>query len=72
MAFGIFSCCQKNGTASSVSEYTHDRVYSAFLRVNPTRFMYIESAYVHSLKFNQDAATLTVGFDLRALFGGRR
>jgi hypothetical protein len=61
-----------NGTTGSVSDFTHDRGYSAFLRVNPTRFMYIEPAYVHSLKFNQDAATLTVGFDLRALFGGRR
>lgn len=60
-----------NGTTGSVSDFTHDRGYSAFLRVNPTRFMYIEPAYVHSLKFNEDAATLTVGFDLRALFGGR-
>jgi hypothetical protein len=34
--------------------------------------MYIEPAYVHSLKLNTDAATLTVGFDLRALFGGKR
>jgi hypothetical protein len=60
-----------NGTTGSVGDFTHDRGYSAFIRFNPTRFMYIEPAYVHSLKFNQDAATLTVGFDLRALFGGR-
>jgi hypothetical protein len=60
-----------NGSAGSVSDFTHDRGYSAFLRINPTRFMYIEPAYVHSLKFNQDAATVTVGFDVRALFSGR-
>jgi hypothetical protein len=60
-----------NGSAGSVADFTRDRGYSAFLRFNPTRFMYIEPAYVHSLKFNQDAATLTVGFDLRALFSGR-
>jgi hypothetical protein len=60
-----------NGSAGSVSDLTHDRGYSAFLRINPTRFMYIEPAYVHSLKFNQDAATVTVGFDLRALFSRR-
>ena len=59
-----------NGTGSA--DLTHDRGYSAFLRFNPTRFMYIEPAYVHSLKFDQDAATVTVGFDLRALFGGKR
>jgi hypothetical protein len=58
-----------NGTSgSTASDLLHDRGYSAFFRVNPTRFMYIEPAYVHSLKFNQDAATVTVGFDLRALF----
>ncbi len=60
-----------NGTTGSVGDFTHDRGYSAFIRFNPTRFMYIEPAYVHSLKFNQDAATVTVGFDLRALFSGR-
>jgi hypothetical protein len=59
-----------NGS-SSVSDLTHDRGYSAFLRFNPTRFMYVEPAYVHSLKLNQDAATLTVGFDLREMFGRR-
>ena len=62
---------QPNGSAD-VSNFTHDRGYSAFIRFNPTRFMYIEPAYVHSLKLNTDAATLTVGFDLRALFGGKR
>jgi hypothetical protein len=55
--------------SDAVSQLTHDLGYTAFLRVNPIRAMYIEPAYVHSLKFDQDAATLTVGFDLRALFG---
>jgi hypothetical protein len=59
-----------NGTGAA-SDITHDRGYSAFLRFNPTRFMYIEPAYVHSVKFDQDAATVTVGFDLRALFSGK-
>ena len=68
---GIQNFFLPSGTAGSVSDFTHDRGYTAFLRVNPTRFMYIEPAYVHSVKFNQDAATLTVGFDLRALFGAR-
>jgi hypothetical protein len=58
-----------NGSAD-VSNLTHDRGYSAFIRMNPTRFMYIEPAYVHSLKLNTDAATLTVGFDLRAMLSG--
>jgi hypothetical protein len=58
-----------NGSpGSTASDLLHDRGYSAFFRVNPSRFMYIEPAYVHSLKFNQDAAIVTVGFDLRALF----
>jgi hypothetical protein len=57
---------------SRVSDLTHYRGYTAFFRLNPARFIDIEPAYVHSLKFNQDAATVTVGFDLRALFGGRR
>jgi hypothetical protein len=61
---------QPNGPGD-VSNLTHDRGYSAFIRFNPTRFMYIEPAYVHSLKLNTDAATLTVGFDLRAMFSGR-
>lgn len=59
-----------NGSAD-VSNLTHDRGYSAFVRLNPTRFMYLEPAYVHSLKLNTDAAVLTVGFDLRAVFAGR-
>jgi hypothetical protein len=70
-ANGIQNFLLPNGTGSSGSDLTHDHGYSAFIRFNPTRFMYIEPAYVHSLKFNQDAATLTVGFDLRALLGGR-
>jgi hypothetical protein len=69
-ANGIQNFLLPNGTSSS-SDLTHDRGYSAFIRFNPTRFMYIEPAYVHSLKFNEDAATVTVGFDLRALFSGK-
>jgi hypothetical protein len=60
----------QNGTGSA-SDLTHDRGYSAFIRINPTHFMYVEPAYIHSTKLDQDAATLTVGFDLRELFGRR-
>ena len=68
---GIQNFLLPTGSPGSPVDLLHDRGYTAFLRVNPTRFMYIEPAYVHSVKFDQDAATLTVGFDLRALFGGR-
>jgi hypothetical protein len=56
-------------SGATISQLTHDHGYAAFLRFNPTRAIYIEPAYVHSLKFDQDAATITLGFDLRALFG---
>ena len=52
----------------STSQITHDRGVTAFVRINPTRFLYLEPAYVHSLKFGDDAATLTLGFDLREMF----
>lgn len=55
-------------SSTTASDFTHDHGYSAFIRLNPTRFMYIEPAYVHSIKFNDDAATLTIGFDMRELF----
>jgi len=48
---------------------THDRGYTAFVRVTPTRFMFAEAAYVHSLALDTDAATVTLGFDLRSIFG---
>jgi hypothetical protein len=51
------------------SNITHDRGYTAFVRVTPTRYMFAEAAYVHSLALNQDAATVTLGFDLRSIFG---
>lgn len=53
---------------STVSDLTHDRGYSAFIRYYPTRFLYIEPGYVHSLKLNQDAATLTLGIDIKGIF----
>lgn len=51
------------------SNVTHDRGYTAFVRVTPTRFMFMEAAYVHSIPLNDDAATVTLGFDLRSVFG---
>ena len=47
---------------------THDRGYSAWIRLTPSRFFFIEPGYSHSLKLNQDAATVTVGLDFSSLF----
>lgn len=52
----------------TVSDVTHDRGYSAWLRLVAGRTFYIEAAYVHSIKLNNDAATVTLGVDLRSLF----
>jgi hypothetical protein len=55
-------------STTSVSDITHDHGYSAWLRLAPTRFLFVEAAYVHSIKLNDDAATPTLGFDMRSLF----
>ena len=54
--------------ANALAQATNDHGYSAWLRIIPTRFLYFEAGYVHSIEFNDDAATLTVGFDLRSMF----
>jgi hypothetical protein len=54
--------------ANALSQATNDHGYSAWLRILPARFLYFEAGYVHSIEFNDDAATLTVGFDLRSMF----
>jgi hypothetical protein len=59
-------------TTETVSQVTHDRGYTAYLRLTPTRSLFIEGAYVHSLELNTDAATLTVGVDVRSLFNRPR
>jgi hypothetical protein len=51
----------------TVSQITHDRGYTGYVRATPTRSIYLEAAYVHSLEMNFDAATFTVGVDLRSL-----
>jgi hypothetical protein len=61
-----------NGFAGNPDDVLHDRGYTAFIRLNPFKSIYIEPAYVHSTKFDIDAATVTVGIDLRGLFGGRQ
>ena len=53
------------------SDLTHDRGYTAFVRLNHGHF-YLEPAYVHSIKLNDDAATLTVGVDVWGLLTHRR
>ena len=52
----------------TVSNITHDRGYSAWIQLTLGRFLYIEPAYVHSTKLDNDAATLTVGVDLKSIF----
>jgi hypothetical protein len=47
---------------------THDRGYSAWIRLMPSRFFFIEPGYSHSIKLNQDAATITVGLDFSSIF----
>lgn len=51
---------------AEVSDLTHDRGYTAFVRFTHGNF-YVEPAYVHSLKLNSDAATLTIGVDVWSL-----
>lgn len=53
------------------SNITHDRGYTAFARVTLSRYLFAEAAYVHSIPINDDAATITIGVDVRSLFGGQ-
>jgi len=46
---------------------THDRGYSAWVKLLSTRSVFTQVGYNHSIKLDQDAATLTVGFDLTSL-----
>jgi hypothetical protein len=55
-------------TTETASQITHDHGYTAFLRVTPTRSVFIEAGYVHSIELNDDAATLTFGVDLKSLW----
>ena len=54
--------------ANALAEATNDHGYSAWIRLTPTRFLYSEIGYVHSIEFDSNAVTLTVGFDLRSMF----
>lgn len=54
--------------ANVLAESTNDHGYSAWIRMIPTRFLYTEVGYVHSIEFDSDSVTLTVGFDLRSMF----
>lgn len=55
-------------SANALAQATNDHGYSAWVRIIPTRFLYTEVGYVHSIEFNNDSVTLTVGFDLRSMF----
>jgi opacity protein-like surface antigen len=60
-----------NGVSpAAVSDLTHDRGYTAFVRFTHGNF-YFEPAYVHSIKLNDDAATLTIGVDVGSLLTHR-
>ncbi len=54
--------------ANALSEATNDHGYSAWMRMIPTRYLYTEIGYVHSIEFDSNSVTLTVGFDLRSMF----
>ncbi len=54
--------------ANALSEATNDHGYSAWIRMIPTRYLYTEIGYVHSIEFDSNSVTLTVGFDLRSMF----
>jgi hypothetical protein len=45
----------------------HDRGYSSWVRLLSSRFLYTQVGYNHSIKLDQDAATVTVGFDFTSL-----
>lgn len=55
-------------SANALAQATNDHGYSAWIRMVPTRYLYTEIGYVHSIEFNSNAVTLTVGFDLRSMF----
>ena len=54
--------------ANVLGQATNDHGYSAWIKLTPTRFLFTQVGYVHSIEFNSDAVTLTVGFDLRSMF----
>lgn len=45
----------------------HDRGYSAWVRLLSSHYVYTQVGYNHSIKLNEDAATVTLGFDLTPL-----
>lgn len=45
----------------------HDRGYSAWVKILSSHYMYTQVGYNHSLKLDQDAATVTVGLDFTSL-----
>jgi outer membrane protein W len=45
----------------------HDRGYSAWVRLLSTHYVYTQVGYNHSIKLDEDAATVTVGFDFTPL-----
>jgi hypothetical protein len=56
------------GGGPTVDEITHDWGSTLFVRFFPTRFLYAQAGYVHSMKYGADTATLTLGVDLTSLF----
>lgn len=45
----------------------HDRGYSAWVRLLSSHYLYTQVGYNHSIKLDQDAATVTLGFDFTPL-----
>src|SRR5215469_6571785 len=48
---------------------THDRGFSSWVRLLSSRYVYTQVGYNHSLKLDQDAATVTFGFDVTHILG---
>jgi hypothetical protein len=55
-------------TAQILEQFTHDRGYSAWVRLDPGRYVYTEVGYDHSIRLRQNSATFTLGFNLTSLF----
>lgn len=45
----------------------HDRGYSAWVKLLTTHYLFTQVGYNHSIKLDEDAATLTIGLDLTPL-----
>jgi hypothetical protein len=50
----------------TVSQITHDHGITTFIRLAPTRFLYIEPSFVHNFELNDNAIAFRIGMDFRS------